>query len=167
MVHECGRKTDVFGTWRPRALEHDVLGVTNFAIAYREFAWERGNDLECNADAIMSSGDERLFVEVEHEMSYGRIREKLQRNYRNGDGLLLVVAKSEHHRHGIINACESIKVNIGHIALFGVLPCCQQDPYGVETLCRLRHVRPIPPNPQDQKGIEIPESYVVYQAIIK
>ena len=77
MEKDEGRPMSVYGWWRPKAFEHDVLGVTEFALAYRNFEWIRGNELDRNSDGIMFIDEEKLYVEVERKMPSGRIRDKL------------------------------------------------------------------------------------------
>ena len=130
MEKDEGRPMSVYGSWRPRAFEHDVLGVTEFALAYRDFEWIRGNELDRNADGIMFIDEEKLYVEVERKMPSGRIRDKLKKNYKDCDGLLLVVAMTEEKRKAIVEACQEIRSVIGDVSLFGVLSDCRSDPHG-------------------------------------
>jgi len=129
MKQDEGRPLSVYGSWRPKALEHDVFGVTEFAMAYRNFGWIRGNELERNCDGIMFN-QEKMYIEVESTMPSGRIRDKLKKNYENCDDLLLVVARTEEKRQAIVKACQEIRFCIGDFSLFGVLSHCRSEPHG-------------------------------------
>ncbi len=127
MENDGGRPTSVYGIFRPRAFEHDVLGTTEFAIGYQDAEWIRGNDLERGSDGIMFLGGEKFYVEMDYsgKMELARIRRRWK-SYQDSDAKLLVVARSERRRQEIVEASGAV----GDIALFGVLWQCVANPRG-------------------------------------
>jgi len=121
-----GRPTNVYGLWRPQALEHDV-GFTEFAMCYRHFDWIRGNELERNCDGIVFIAGEKFLIEFDtSEMSYSRVAARWKKSYLDCEDKLLVVTTSQTRVDGIIRVSEPIR----EFALFCVLEEFKADPHG-------------------------------------
>jgi hypothetical protein len=126
MEKETGRKKCVYGGYRPRSLFHDVM-VTEFAVAYRDATWTRGNNLERNCDGIMERDGKKAFLELEtgsHDMK--AIRRKWRENYSDCNDTILVVALDEEYLEELMIASEQI----APIACFGVLKNLVEQPHG-------------------------------------